>query len=102
MSGQHVYAPKADANHGEVAAWYEQSWCLVEDVHKLPNFVDLIVKIPTRCGGILQKVEIKTTDGKLSPKQERRMREWGPSVYVVVRTEADVREHVERVQGRFK
>ncbi len=47
-------------------------------------------------------VEVKTTDGKPSGKQERMAREWGPSVYALVRTERDVREHVERVQGRFK
>ncbi len=98
----YVYAPKADANHAEVSAWYEQSWCLVKDVHKLAGFVDLIVRIPTRGGGVLQMVEIKTEEGKPSGKQDRMAREWGVGVYALVRTAADVTEHVERVQGRFK
>ena len=98
----YVYAPKADANHAEVTRWYEELWCLVKDVHKLPGFVDLVVRIPTRAGAILQMVEIKTCDGKPTARQERQAREWGPGVYALVRTEWDVRNHVERVQARFK
>jgi hypothetical protein len=98
----YVYAPKADANHSEVAGWYEELMCLTLDVHKLPGFVDLLVRIPTRGGAILQLVEIKTGEGKIKASQERFMRDWGGFVVAVIRTQADVAEHVERVQGRFK
>jgi hypothetical protein len=98
----YVYAPKMDANHAEVAGWYEELMCLTKDVHKLGNFVDLVVRIPTRGGAILQLMEIKTEEGTLKASQKTFLRDWGGFCVAVVRTQADVIEHVERVQARFK
>jgi hypothetical protein len=98
MSGQHVYAPRADANHQEVAGWYEALYCLVKDVHKLPGFGDLAVRITTKRGFVINIVEIKTGDGKLTSAQATFARDWG-SVVVMVQTRDDVFAHVERVRS---
>jgi hypothetical protein len=99
---QFTYAPHADANHALITKAYEELLCLTFDTHKLGGFVDLLVRIPTRGGPILQLVEIKTEDGVLRQSQERFIRDWGGYVVQVVRDRTDVQMHVERVQGRFK
>jgi hypothetical protein len=92
------YAPKADANHGEIVAAYEELYCLVIDTHKVGGgFGDLVVRIGTKRGPILHEVEIKTADGDLSAKQERHHAEWG-SVVAIVQTVEDVRAHVAHVR----
>jgi hypothetical protein len=87
-----------DANHGDVTAWYESLYCKVQDTHKVGGgFGDLVVKIPTRKGGVVAVVEVKTADGELRPSQIRFISEWG-SVVEVVQTREDVFAHVERVR----
>jgi len=63
------------------------------------GFGDLVVKIPTKRGAILQIVEVKTLDGTLRRNQERFIEEWGTSVVTVVATREDVHNHVDRVRG---
>ena len=90
-----------DANHSDVTKWYEDLYCRVQDTHKVGGgFGDLVVRIPTRRGGVVSIVEVKTTDGTLRPSQERFLAEWGASVVEVVCTREDVFAHVQRVQGR--
>jgi hypothetical protein len=88
-----------DANHGDVTGWYEDLYCKVQDTHAVGGgFPDLVVRIPTRKGGIVALVEVKTADGTLRPSQERFVAEWGACVEVV-QTREDVFSHVERVRG---
>jgi hypothetical protein len=98
VSGQHVYAPKADANHADIVAAYEALYCVVMDTHKLPGFVDLVVKVSTRRGPVACLVEVKTVDGTLSKSQLRFVAEWGSCV-TIVQTRDDVFAHVERVRA---
>jgi hypothetical protein len=98
----YVYAPKGDTNHAEISGYYIELMCLVFDTHTLPGFVDLVVRIPTRGGTVLQMVEIKTDKGAVQPRQRRLQRDWGPACIALVRTQQDVIEHVERVQARAR
>lgn len=98
----HVYAPKADSNHSEIAGWYENAMCLVFDVHELGGFVDLLVRIPTYVGSILQMVEIKTTTGDVTKAQALLHKLWGGYCVAIVRTREDVLAHVKRVQDRYR
>jgi len=87
-----------DANHREVAEWYESLYCLVIDTHAVGGgFGDIVVKIPTKRGPQVAIVEVKTPDGVLRPSQERFAREWGSCVAVVM-TREDVFNHVQRVR----
>lgn len=87
-----------DANHADVTRWYEELYCRVQDTHMVGGgFGDLVVRIPTRRGGVVAIVEVKTTDGTLRPNQERFIAEWG-AVVEVVQTREDVFAHVERVR----
>lgn len=96
----YVYAPKADLNHGDVTKWYEELFCRVVDTHKVGGGAgDLVVKIPTKRGPVMNWVEVKTMDGKLRPNQQRFIAEWG-SLVAVVQTREDVFAHVERVRGQ--
>lgn len=93
---------RPDANQPLVVMWYEELMCMVHDTHKLGGgFPDLVVRIPTRGGGMIQLVEIKTEDGSLSPSQETFMRQWGGFCVAVIQTREDVTAHVQRVQRRF-
>jgi len=74
--------------------------CMTFDVHTVPGFVDLIVRIPTKDGPILQMVEVKTEDGPMEPHQETLRRVWGGFCVQVIRTQRDVMFHVEQVQAR--
>lgn len=88
-----------DANHGDVTQWYEDLYCRVVDTHKVGGgFGDLVVRIPTRKGGVVAVVEVKTSDGPLRASQERFIAEWG-AVVEVVRSREDVFAHVERVRS---
>src|SRR5258708_6533603 len=95
---QYVYAPKADSNHAEIVAAYEELYCKVKDTHKLSGFGDIVVKISTKRGPVMNAVEIKTLDGTLSKAQRLFAEEWGSCV-AVVQTREDVFAHVERVRG---
>ena len=88
-----------DANHGQVATWYQELYCLAFDCHSLGGgFPDLLVGIPTRIGRVLALVEVKTADGRLKPSQETFIRQWGTGCIEIVQTREDVFRHVERVR----
>lgn len=90
-----------DANHNEIASLYEAHMCLTFDTHAVGlGFGDIVVRIPTRRGSVLQIVEIKTDEGRLSGSQERFVGEWGVACVAQVRTPEDVRNHVRDVQER--
>jgi hypothetical protein len=90
-----------DANQAAVIGWYEALYCQCVDTSKMGGgFPDLVVRIPTRLGRILQLVEVKTRDGRLSPAQLRFDRDYGP--VTVVRTREDVEAHVAEIRERFK
>lgn len=89
-----------DANHADVAKWYEELFCRAWDTHAVGGgFGDMVVRIPTKRGAVLAVVEVKTTDGVLRPNQVRFIAEWG-SVVAVVQTREDVFEHVERIRSQ--
>jgi VRR-NUC domain len=90
---------RTDANHAEIVDAYEALYCRVQDAHKIGGgFPDLICRITTRRGFVIALVEVKTTDGRLSPSQLRFIGEWGSCV-TVVQTREDVFAHVERVRN---
>ena len=90
-----------DSNQSAIAGWYEELMCLVYDSHKWGGgFGDLVIRCPTRQGGILQIVEVKTAEGKLGPSQETFLRQWGTGCVAVVRTREDVHAHVQRIQRK--
>ena len=90
---------KPDANHADVAKWYEELYCIVFDSHGMGGgFPDLVVRISTRKGHAVALVEVKTADGTLRPSQERFIRDWGSCV-AIVQTREDVFAHVERVRA---
>jgi hypothetical protein len=90
-----------DENHAAIQRAYEALYCQVRDTHMVgAGFPDLIVSIPTVRGKILQLVEVKSRDGVLSPAQKVFQRDFGS--VTVVRTEAEVFAHVERVREQFK
>lgn len=91
------YAPAADANHSEVIGWYEELYCSVVDLHKCGGGVpDLLVG----CAGRSELVEVKTEEGQLRPNQITFNRDWRGNKVVVVRTRADVINHVQNIRER--
>lgn len=90
-----------DANHESIAKWYLDLMCLVADTDAAPFFVDLVVRIPTVAGAILQMVEIKTEKGREKSSQKTLQAVWGGLCVRTVRTQGDVQQHVLDVQGRF-
>lgn len=90
---------RTDANHAAIVATYEALYCRVLDTHKVGGGAgDIVVKITTKRGPVMNWVEIKTSDGRLSKSQERFAAEWGSCV-AVVQTRDDVFAHVERVRA---
>lgn len=87
-----------DSNHAEIVAAYEELYCSVQDTHMVGGgFPDLVVGI----AGVDCKVEVKTETGQLEPSQIRFQRDWRGSKVVVVRTRADVQNHVLEVRQRI-
>jgi hypothetical protein len=92
-----------DANHVDVAGWYENLCCLVLETHALGGgFPNMLVRISMRAGQVLALVEVKTADGILKPSQETFLRFWGTGCIEVDSTRDDVFPHVDRVRSRFR
>jgi hypothetical protein len=88
---------KRDANHADIAAWYEELYCNVLDLSHV-GFGCPDVGIA--CGGRLELVEIKTEDGELNAAQKRFAAEWrGPKIRIA-RTREDVIAHVQDIRRR--
>jgi hypothetical protein len=95
--GRYVYAPKADSNHSEVTGWYEELFCSVLDLHKLGGGApDLLVG----CAGRSELVEVKPEAGQLRANQVTFNRTWRGNKVVLVRTQADVINHVKNIRER--
>jgi hypothetical protein len=88
---------RPDRNHAEVKGWYEKLYCSVVDTHEVGGgFGDLVVGI----AGHTDIVEVKTESGHLEPAQVTFHRDWRGSKVVIVRTQADVINHVQNVRER--
>ena len=88
---------RPDANHSEVRGWYEELYCSVVDLHSVGGGCpDLLIGLAGRS----ELVEVKTEHGHLEPSQVTFCRDWRGSKVVVVRTHADVINHVTNVRER--
>lgn len=88
---------RADGNHSEVRGWYEELYCSVVDLHGVGfGCPDLLIGLAGRS----ELVEIKTDSGQLEASQVRFQRDWRGSKVAVVRTQADVANHVQNVRER--
>ena len=86
-----------DSNHADIVQAYEDCYCSVQDTHALGfGFPDLVVGI----AGQTELVEIKTDHGRLEKSQIRFQRDWRGSKVTVVRSQADVINHVQNVRER--
>lgn len=86
-----------DENQAEVSSWYNELWCSVVDLHGVGfGCPDILVGT----AGINDLVEIKTIHGQLEPKQIRFIRDWRGSKVVIVKTKADVINHVLNMRER--
>jgi hypothetical protein len=94
VSFTHSRVGSKDANHDAIAELYRQLGCSVVDVHHVPGFCDLIVG----CVGRDDKVEIKTDEGELRPKQAVFHSTWRGKKPEMVRNEDDVIAHVQRMR----
>jgi hypothetical protein len=88
---------RTDANHSEVTGWYEELFCSVVDLHAVGGGVpDLLIG----CAGRSELVEVKTEHGQLEPAQVTFIRDWRGAKVVIVRTQADVINHVMNIRER--
>jgi|HubBroStandDraft_5_1064220.scaffolds.fasta_scaffold21057_5 hypothetical protein len=88
---------RPDSNHSEVVGWYEELYCSVVDTHELGGGMgDLLVGI----AGVNDIVEVKTDGGQLLPSQVTFHRDWRGRKPIVIRTQADVINHVQQVRER--
>lgn len=88
---------RPDANHNSIRDWYEALYCSVVDLHSVGfGCPDLLVGVSGRS----ELVEVKTECGNLEPSQVRFIRDWRGSKVTVVRTQADVINHVQNVREK--
>lgn len=86
-----------DDNQAQVQIWYEALFCSVVDLHGIGfGTPDLLIG----CAGRSELVEVKTDVGQLKKSQVRFAKEWRGSKVVVVRTQADVINHVQNIRER--
>lgn len=91
---------KRDGNHSTIAKAYTDAGCSVFDAHKVgQGFPDLVVGI----AGRTYLVEVKNPAGRnrVEKSQTKFSAEWRGSKPVVVRSVADVAEHVSDVRSRW-
>jgi hypothetical protein len=96
LRGDHRFS-RRDANHPQVVGWYEELFCSVVDLSAVGGGVpDLLVG----CAGRSELVEVKTEDGDLEPNQLTFAKTWRGNPVVVVRTQAEVIAHVQRIRQK--
>lgn len=88
---------KPDETQVEIIGWYTELWCSVVDLHGV-GFGCPDVLVGT--SGINDLVEIKTANGHLEEKQVKFIKEWRGARVVVVKTKADVVNHVLNMRER--
>lgn len=89
---------RADANHAELAAVYEELFCsVVNTYHVGGGFPDAVIG----CGGLTALVEFKMADGKKTPAQETFHKIWRGSKVWIIRCREDVIDHVKWMRERF-
>ena len=80
-----------DAIHDEVVKWYQALFCSVLDLHTLGfGTPDLLVGSAGRC----ELVEVKSDQGRMRGSQQRFARDWRGGKITVVRSQADVLNHI--------
>ena len=92
------WGTRKDANHNDVVKWFKGLMCRVKEVHMVPGFVDIIVK----CGNTVAFVEIKDpvqfpSDRRLSKQEQDFWTYWGEDP-VIVETQQDVIDLVEKLR----
>jgi hypothetical protein len=88
-----------DANHNDVVKWYRDLGCSVAETHDAGLGVpDLFVG----CVGVCDPVEVKTEEGKLRPSQETFIANWRGARVWIVRSHAEVVEHVGDMRARVR
>ena len=92
------WGTRKDDNHKDVAGWFRALMCRVKEVHMVPGFVDLVVK----CGGTVAFVEIKDPGKKPSARRLTQAEQdfweyWGEDP-VIVETQEDVFNLVDRLR----
>jgi hypothetical protein len=88
---------RRDSNHEQVIAWYEELYCSVVDLHTLGHGCpDLLIG----CAGRSELVEVKTELGHLEANQITFNKTWRGNKPVIVRTQADVINHVQNIRER--
>lgn len=86
---------RTDANHAEVIGWFLELGCTVQDTSQVGlGFPDIVLGTVGRT--VL--VEIKTADGELLPSQRTFNAKWRGAQPVVVRTQIDCIELVQRIR----
>jgi hypothetical protein len=89
---------RTDANHSTLRQCYEDYFCFVVDLHAVGRGVpDFLVGI----AGVSDLVEVKTEEGQLNKKQILFQKRWTGSKVVIVRTVADVINHVYNIRERI-
>ena len=88
---------KPDANQSEIVGWYEELFCSVVNLSGVGGGVsDLLIGV----SGITALAEVKTDHGHLEPAQIEFIASWRGAKPVVVRTKADVINHVLNLRER--
>jgi hypothetical protein len=86
-----------DAFHDEAVACYEELFCSVVDLHTLGHGIpDLLVG----AAGCDELVEVKSEQGQLETNQVTFNKTWRGHKVTVVRTRADIINHVANIRER--
>ena len=90
---------RRDSNHQQILKWYRDLGCTTADT------ADLGLGLPDAfvgAAGVTDPIEIKSEDGKLRPMQETFIHAWRGSCVRIVRSQAEVIEHVTDMRRRAK
>lgn len=95
MSNRFAYRGHHDGNHAELAKVLEDLGCTVADTSATGyGFPDLTIGLI----GQTHLVEVKDSEGRLSPAQERFIRDWRGGRIVVVQTTEECIAHVQAIR----
>jgi len=86
-----------DAIHDDVIGWYEELFCSVIDLHTIGGGKpDLLIG----CAGCDELAEVKSDEGHLQPNQVTFAKTWRGHKVTIVRSRADVLNHVANIRER--
>ena len=91
---------RTDANHAEIREGLCRAGYAVFDVHHVPGLLDL--QVLSKNGLIIVPMEIKSFEGKLTPKEEKYLKSWPGHIVRTLDEALEIMYKIDRIMIKYE